>query len=55
MTAQAPVIDLADVSAAPLPAGPRGRVLQTMRYLRDPYAYYERAQKRFGRFFLLRR
>ena len=53
MTAQAPVIDLADVSSAPLPAGPRGRVLQTMRYLRDPYAYYERAQKRFGRFFLM--
>jgi len=53
MTAQASAVEVADVSAAPLPAGPRGRVLQTMRYLRDPYAYYERAQKRSGRFFLM--
>ena len=38
---------------APLPPGPRGALLQTLRYLRDPYAYYRWAVSRYGRLFTL--
>ncbi|MFT5695427.1 MAG: cytochrome P450 [Myxococcota bacterium] len=36
-----------------LPPGPRGALIQTLRYFRDPYGYYEKMGARYGKLFTM--
>lgn len=36
-----------------LPPGPRGALIQTLRYFRDPYGYYEKMSVRYGKLFTM--